>query len=195
MPATPAAHLECDAAHLAKGVHPAHLRHHAVVTRSIAALQADAFFCWKATGKAAGCRLSCAVVGRSRRHRAACTRMPDHNTSHSTQHPATTLSPRSLCQAVHEQGQHGVHAHARLQLRQRAQQGLQCAQVELVCGAGEARGRIAVSYQLSMARVAPSVPSMPRWNSSMEEGRGGGVSVIPSSTQQRVTKKWAPVIN
>lgn len=86
------------------------------------------------------------MVGRSRRHCAACTRMPDHDPSHSTQHPATALNPRSLCQAVHEQGQHGVHAHARLQLRQRAQQCLQRAQVELICGIVGKR-RFKVSYQ------------------------------------------------
>ncbi len=39
----------------------------------------------------------------------------------------------SLGEPVHEEGEHGVHAHAWLQLRQRAQQRLQRAQVELVC--------------------------------------------------------------
>lgn len=42
--------------------------------------------------------------------------------------------PPSLGQAVHEQRQHNVHPHPRLQLRQSAQQRLQRAQVELVCG-------------------------------------------------------------
>ena len=111
------------------------LGHHAVVARSVTACEDVRKTCgFKLTAPTAADRINTNTFAHPcrpmLRYSAAWACTP--GCSCKLQQPKH-IARRSLGQPVHEQRQHSVHAHAGLQLRQRAQQRLQCAQVELVC--------------------------------------------------------------